>query len=142
MKDLKIIKYSYPFTTEMLGEVLWDKMNMEESKWAVQLTMKGISDTGEHESSSWDVILVDDKMSEKIEIILKKYEIPFETEDQTQKLIDNPDEFSKEFIKKLNEYLRKKLTVDQVLDTIIDSGFENLSVLEKYFLDNNVEEEK
>ena len=59
MKDLtnfKIIKFNYPFPTEELTERIWDKMDINETKWAVQLTMKGINDTGDSENGSWDIL--------------------------------------------------------------------------------------
>jgi len=141
-KSLKIIKYKYPFSVEKLGEILWDKMTLEESKWAIQLTLKGISDTGGDDKSSWDTIVVDKKMTDKIEKILEKYEISYVSEDATHNLIENIDYFTPTFLNKLNEYLLKSLTVDGVLDDIIDKGVDNLSVFEKYFLDNDIESKK
>lgn len=141
-KSLKIIKYKYPFSVEKLGEILWDKMTLEESKWAIQLTLKGISDTGGDDKSSWDTIVVDKKMTDMIEKILEKYEISYVSEDATNNLIENIDYFTPIFLNKLNEYLLKSLTVDGVLDDIIDKGVDNLSVFEKYFLDNDIESKK
>lgn len=141
-KNLKIIKYKYPFSVERLGEILWDKMTLEESKWAIQLTLEGISDTGGDDKSSWDTIVVDKKMTDKIEKILEKYEISYVSEDATTNLIENINYFTPTFLNKLNEYLLKSLTVDGVLDDIIDKGVDNLSVFEKYFLDNDIESKK
>lgn len=142
MKDLtefKIIKYSYPFSSEKLGEMIWDKMTAEESKWAVQLTLKGISDTGDDIDSSWDIFFLDEKLKTKIDEILNKYEVPFEIEDHSDLLLKNSDLFSEEFIKRLNSYLDQHLTVDDVLDNIIEVGINNISIFEKYFLNNNTE---
>ncbi len=44
MKDFtkfRIIRFEYPFPTEELTVRIWDKMDETETKWAIQLTMKG-----------------------------------------------------------------------------------------------------
>lgn len=135
----KIIKFIYPFSTEKLGEMIWDKMSAEESRWAVQLTLKGINDTGGDEESSWDVFFLDKKLQDKIEAVLNKYEVPFEIEDQTNLINTNIDLFSDEFISKFNSYLDQNLTVDDVLDRILEVGMDNLTIFEKYYLSNNTE---
>jgi hypothetical protein len=141
LSNYKILKYKYPFSTEKLGEIIWDKMTLVESKWAIQLTLKGVNDTGDNLDSSWDTFFLDDKLKTKIDEILKKYEVPFEIEDQTNLILENPDLFSDEFIVKLNSYLDENLTVDDVLDNIIEVGVDNISAFEKYFLNNNTEKE-
>lgn len=142
MKDFsefKIVRYDYPFSTEELGERIWDKMTSDESKWALQLTLKGISETGGSESESWDIFFLDEKLKNKIESVLNKYKVPFEVQDNSNLLINNPESFSENFITKLNTYLDEHLTVDDVLDKILEVGLDGLSIFEKYYLDNNVE---
>ena len=139
LHEFKIVKYVYPFTSEMLGEKIWDKMTEEESKWALMLTLKGITDTGDDGETSWDLFFLDDKLGKKIEDVLIKYEVPFEVTDQSSLLLKNPDLFSEEFIQKLDSYLNQHLTVDDVLDSIIEVGINNISIFEKYFLENNTE---
>lgn len=136
LSKYKILRYEYPFTTEKLSEIIWDKMTMVESKWAIQLTLKGVNDTGENESSSWDTFFLDEKLKRKIDEILVKYGVPFEIEDQTNLLLQNQEIFSDEFIEKLDQYLNDNLTVDDVLDNIIEVGIDKISVFEKYFLKN------
>jgi len=139
LHEFKIVKYVYPFTSEMLGEKIWDKMTEEESKWALMLTLKGITDTGDDGETSWDLFFLDDKLGKKIEDVLIKYEVPFEVTDQSSLLLKNPDLFSEEFLEKLDSYLNRHLTVDDVLDNIIEVGINNISIFEKYFLENNKE---
>lgn len=139
LHEFKIVKYVYPFTSEMLGEKIWDKMTEEESKWALMLTLKGITDTGDDGETSWDLFFLDDKLGKKIEDVLIKYEVPFEVTDQSSLLLNNPDLFSEEFLEKLDSYLNQHLTVDDVLDNIIEVGINNISIFEKYFLENNKE---
>jgi hypothetical protein len=142
MKDLlnfRIIKFDYPFPTEELAVRIWDKMNETETKWAIKLTMEGINDTGDSAIGSWDIFFLDDKLQEKIENILKKYDVPHKMVDHTNLLIDDLEYFSKEFLEKLNSYLGENLTIDDILDRILEVGYENITIFEKYYLGNNIE---
>lgn len=142
MKDLtnfRITKFDYPFPTEELTVRIWDKMNETETKWAIQLTMKGINDTGDSVIGSWDIFFMDDKLQEKIEGVLKKYDVPYKIEDCSNFLIEDLEFFSKEFLKKLDTYLGENLTIDNVLDRILEVGYENITLFEKYYLGNNIE---
>lgn len=142
MKDLikfRIIKFDYPFPTEELAVRIWDKMNETETKWAIKLTMEGINDTGDSVIGSWDIFFLDDKLQEKIEKILKKYDVPHKMVDHTNLLIDDIEYFSKEFLEKLDSYLGENLTIDDILDRILEVGYENITIFEKYYLGNNIE---
>ena len=142
MKDLlnfRIIKFDYPFPTEELAVRIWDKMNETETKWAIKLTMEGINDTGDSAIGSWDIFFLDDKLQEKIENILKKYDVPHKLVDHTNLLIDDIEYFSKEFLEKLDSYLGENLTIDDILDRILEVGYENITIFEKYYLGNNIE---
>ena len=142
MKDLlnfRIIKFDYPFPTEELAIRIWDKMNETETKWAIKLTMEGINDTGDSAIGSWDIFFLDDKLQEKIENILKKYDVPHKMVDHTNLLIDDIEYFSKEFLEKLDSYLGENLTIDDILDRILEVGYENITIFEKYYLGNNIE---
>jgi hypothetical protein len=142
MKDLlnfRIIKFDYPFPTEELAVRIWDKMNETETKWAIKLTIEGINDTGDSVIGSWDIFFLDDKLQEKIENILKKYNVPHKMVDHTNLLIDDIEYFSKEFLEKLDLYLGENLTIDDILDRILEVGYENITIFEKYYLGNNIE---
>ena len=142
MKDLikfRIIKFDYPFPTEELAVRIWDKMNETETKWAIKLTMEGINDTGDSAIGSWDIFFLDDKLQEKIENILKKYDVQHKMVDHTNLLIDDIEYFSKEFLEKLDSYLGENLTIDDILDRILEVGYENITIFEKYYLGNNIE---
>ena len=142
MKDLikfRIIKFDYPFPTEELVVRIWDKMNETETKWAIKLTMEGINATGDSVIGSWDIFFLDDKLQEKIEKILKKYDVPHKMVDHSNLLIDDLEYFSKEFLKKLNLYLSENFTIDDILDRILEVGYENITIFEKYYLGNNIE---
>ena len=139
LKGFKILKYTYPFNTDQLEDFLWDKMSEQDSKWAIKLTLDGINETGGDDKTSWDTFFLDDRLKTKIEDMLEKYEIPYESEDVTKKLIKDTTEFSESFLEKLQKFLGSNLSVDDVLDNIIEVGFENITVFEKYYLDTNTE---
>ena len=145
MKDLtkfRIVRFDYPFPTEELTIRIWDKMDETETKWAIKLTMEGINDTGDSVMGSWDIFFLDDRLQEKIENILKKYDVPYKMVDYTDRLINDIEYFSEEFLEKVNSYFNDNLTIDDVLDRILEVGYENITVFEKYYLGNNVEIKK
>ena len=145
MKDLtkfRIVRFDYPFPTEELTIRIWDKMDETETKWAIKLTMEGINDTGDSVMGSWDILFLDDRLQEKIENILKKYDVPYEMVDHTDRLINDLEYFSEGFLEKVNSYFNDNLTIDDVLDRILEVGYENITVFEKYYLGNNIEIKK
>jgi hypothetical protein len=138
MKDLieyKIIKYQYNISNEELTLSLWDKMNFNETKWAVKLTIEGICDSSEDgEEKSWDIVFLEPKLEKKIDEVLGKYGIEYVKIDMTELLLKDIDSFSMDFLGKLDDYLIETLTVDRVLDGILDDGIENMSIFERYYL--------
>lgn len=138
LTGFKILKFKYPFTTEELGEMIWDKMTEQEAKWAVKLTLSGVNDTGDDGKNSWDTFFLDDRLKNKIEEILNKYNVPYEIEDQTNLIETNVEIFSEELIEKLYNFLDQNLSVDDILDNILEVGQEKMTVFEKFFLKKNV----
>lgn len=138
MKNLieyKIIKYQYNISNEELTLSLWDKMDFNETKWAVKLTIEGISDSSEDgEKKSWDIVFLEPKLEKRIESVLDKYGIEYTKIDMTELLLNDIDSFSVNFLGKLDDYLIETLTIDRVLDGIIDDGMENMSIFERYYL--------
>jgi hypothetical protein len=139
LSEYKILRFKYPFSNEELGVMIWDKMNEQEKKWGIKLTLDGINDTGEHNGGSWDIFFLDNRLKSKIEELLIKYSVPYEVEDETNLILGNISLFSDEFIKKLDTFFSEKISVDDVLDHINEVGIEKISIFERYYLKNNVE---
>lgn len=139
LSNYKIIRYSYDFPSEMFESVLWDKMSEAERKWAMRITLDGINDTGGDNDESWDIVLLEPKLEKKIFDVLKKYDVEYKTENVTDKLIDDIDFFSEQFLSKLNSFLKNELYIDGVLDRIIEMGIDNITSFEKYYLNKNKE---
>ena len=61
-------------------------------------------------------------------------EVEYVKIDMTELLLKDIDTFSMDFLGKLDDYLIETLTVDRVLDGILDDGIENMSIFERYYL--------
>ena len=135
LKDYKIIKYNYVLSNEELTIQLWDKMNFEETRWAVKLTLEGVNDSSSgNQYPAWDMFFLESKLEEKISNVLFKYNIEYVIEDLTEELLKDDTVLTEELLDKIEYFLEKNLTVDEVLDNIIDVGIENISIFEKYYL--------
>ena len=135
LKEFKIIRYNYVLSNEELTIQLWDKMNFEETRWAVKLTLEGVNDSSSgDEYPAWDMFFLETKLEEKISAVLFKYNIEYVIEDLTEELLKDNTVLTEELLDKIEYFLEKNLTVDEVLDNIIDVGMENISIFEKYYL--------
>ena len=135
LKDFKIIRYNYVLSNKELTLQLWDKMNFEETRWAVKLTLEGVNDSSSgDENPGWDMFFLESKLEEKISNVLFKYNIEYVIEDLTEELLKDDTVLTEELLDKIEYFLEKNLTVDEVLDNIIDVGIENISIFEKYYL--------
>jgi hypothetical protein len=139
LTNYKIILYHYPYTTKELEKIIWDKMDMVDSRFAVKLTIGGVNDSGEYDDTSWDIFFLEPKLEEKIDLMLDKYETQYVKTDYTVLLGQKKEEFTEKFMFKLLEFLNKNLTIDDVLDRILEVGVENITIFEKFYLDQNIE---
>ena len=142
LTNYKIILYHYPYTTKELEKIIWDKMDTVDSRFAVKLTLDGVNDSGEYDDTSWDLFFLEPKLQEKIDLMLDKYDVQYVTTDYTELLGQKREEFTEDFMFKLLKYLNENLTVDDVLDRIIEVGVEKITIFEKFFLDQNTEVKK
>ncbi len=139
LTNYKIILYHYPYTTKELEKMIWDKMDTVDSRFAVKLTIDGVNDSGEYDDTSWDLFFLEPKLKEKIDLMLDKYKIDYMITDYTNFLGQQREEFTEDFMFKLLKFLNKNLTVDDVLDRILEVGVENITIFEKFYLDQNIE---
>jgi hypothetical protein len=139
LTNYKIILYHYPYTTKELEKMIWDKMDTVDSRFAVKLTIDGVNDSGEYDDTSWDLFFLEPKLEEKIDLMLDKYETQYVKTDYTELLGQKREEFTEEFMFKLLDFLNKNITIDDVLDRILEVGVENITIFEKFYLDQNIE---
>ena len=85
---------------------------------------------------------MDDKLKNKIDEVLVKYDVPFEVEDETHLLLENIDLLPITLIEKLDKYLVENLSIDDVLDRISEVGLPNITTFERYFLDKHKDDEQ
>ena len=138
LKEYKIMKYTYPLSNDELTKQLWDNMDFNETKWAVKLTLEGISATSDGSlENAWDIIFLEPKLEKNIDRILYKYNIEYVKEDITEFLLNDSSVFGEDFLGKLEDYLQENLTVDDILDNINVVGIENMSIFERYYLDRS-----
>lgn len=139
-KDYRIIRYLYTLNNDELGILMWDNMNEQEKMWVVKLTFGSINESsGDNDGTAWDIFFLKPKLENKINEVLFKYNIEYVIEDLTELLLLDPIPFSTEFLNKLNKFLNKNLCIDDVLDHINEVGIEKISIFERYYLNNNVE---
>ena len=119
--------------------MIWDKMDTVDSRFAVKLTIGGVNDSGEYDDTSWDLFFLEPKLEEKVDLMLDKYEVQYVKTDYTELLGQKKEEFTEEFMFKLLDFLNKNLTIDDVLDRILEVGVENITIFEKFYLDQNIE---
>jgi hypothetical protein len=80
------------------------------------------------------MFFLESKLEEKISNILLKYNIEYVIEDITDQLNKDESDVTEELLDKIMYFLEKNLTIDDVLDNIIEVGIENISIFEKYYL--------
>lgn len=142
LSEYKIVKFTYELSNEELIGHLWDKMSFNETKWATQLTIEGIYDTSDDdEDKAWDLFLLEDKLQNKIEEILTKYDIKYSVEDITNLITENPSFFREHFIKSMNDFIEENTITDNVLDSILEHGMDKITPLEKHYLSIHKEQD-
>ena len=108
LKEYKIMKYTYPLSNDELTKQLWDNMDINETKWAVKLTLEGISATSDGSlENAWDIIFLEPKLEKNIDRILYKYNIEYIKEDITEFLLNDSSVFGEDFLGKLEDYLQE-----------------------------------
>jgi hypothetical protein len=137
-KDYRVLKYQYKIISENMEKYLWSRMNEEETKWAVRLTLEGVNESSESKTEPvWDIFFIDSNTQAKIEKILKKYKIEYEVIDFTDAFLKSFKSLPEKFMVKLNEELQENLSTDEILDKIIGHGIKSVNVFENYYLENN-----
>ena len=102
LKEFKIIRYNYILSNEELTIQLWDKMNFEETRWAVKLTLEGVNDSSSgNQYPAWDMFFLESKLEEKISNVLFKYNIEYVIEDLTEELLKDDTVLTEELLTSL-----------------------------------------
>jgi predicted restriction endonuclease len=129
--SLRLIRFDYPLTQDELNESLLYKLTEEELNWSLKIDTEIPTDS-ESSDSVWDIFLIDDENLNTIETILNKYKIDYESKDISDELFDS--NINKFFRVEIDNFLLDNWEIDTVLDRISEVSIDNISPVEKYYL--------
>ena len=129
--SLRLIRFDYLVTQEELNEKFLYKLNEEELNWALKIETE-IPNISKSEGDVFDIFLVDDINLSLIKKLLDKYDIEYVISDISS---DVPNNISESFKKEIDEFILDNLSMDEVLDKISEVGIDNISSVEKYYLE-------
>ena len=129
--NLRLIRFDYQITQDELNENFLYKLNEEELNWALKIETE-LPNISKSEGDIFDVFLVDEINLKSIKKLLDKYDIEYVTSDVSS---DVPNNISESFKKEIDEFILDNLTIDTILDRISEVGIDNISPVEKYYLE-------
>ena len=129
--NLRLIRFDYQITQDELNENFLYKLNEEELNWALKIETE-LPNISKSEGDIFDVFLVDDVNLNSIKKLLNKYKIEYVTSDVST---DVPNNISESFRKEIDEFILDNLSMDVILDRISEVGIDNISPVEKYYLE-------
>ena len=129
--NLRLIRFDYQITQDELNENFLYKLNEEELNWALKIETE-LPNISKSEGDIFDVFLVDEINLKSIKKLLDKYDIEYVTSDVSS---DVPNNISESFKKEIDEFILDNLSMDEILDRISEVGIDNISPVEKYYLE-------
>lgn len=129
--NLRLIRFDYLITQEELNENLLYRLNEEELNWALKIETE-LPNISKSEGDIFDIFLVDDINLKSIKKLLDKYDIKYVISDVSS---DIPNNISESFRNEIGEFILDNLNMDTILDRISEVGIDNISPVEKYYLE-------
>lgn len=129
--SLRLIRFDYPMTQDELNESLLYKLTEDELNWSLKIDTEIPTDS-ESKDSVWDIFLIDDVNLNTIETILNKYKIDYESRDISDELFNS--NINKFFRVEIDNFLLDNWEIDTILDRISEVSIDNISPVEKYYL--------
>lgn len=129
--SLRLIRFDYLVTQEELNENFLYKLNEEELNWALKIETE-IPNISKSEVDVFDIFLVDDINLNLIKKLLDKYDIEYVISDVSS---DVPNNISESFRNEIDEFMLDNLSLDTILDRISEVGIDNITTIEKYYLE-------
>lgn len=129
--SLRLIRFDYLVTQEELNENFLYKLNEEELNWALKIETE-IPNISKSEGDVFDIFLVDDINLNLIKKLLDKYDIEYVISDVSS---DVPNNISESFRNEIDEFMLDNLSLDTILDRISEVGIDNITTIEKYYLE-------
>lgn len=136
VNDFKILKYIYKLNYIDFGEHLENNLKVIDGVKLFELhkSLPSISSSNK-ELHNWDMVLIDKLNSDSVEIILYKTDVEFTLVDMTKYYRDGSSILPNNFIKNIDDFLKKRMDLDSVLEKVYGHGIEKLNKFEKNFLD-------
>jgi len=129
--NLRLIRFDYSITQDELNENFLHKLNEEELMWALKIETE-LPTISKSEGYIYDIFLVDDINLKSIKALLDKYNIEYFVSDISG---DVPNNISEHFKNEIGEFILDNLNMDTILDRISEVGIDNISPVEKYYLE-------
>jgi len=129
--SLRLIRFDYQITQDELNDNFLYKLNEEELNWVFKIETE-LPNISKSEGDIFDVFLVDEINLKSIKKLLDKYDIEYVISDVST---DVPNNISESFRKEIDEFILDNLTIDTILDRISEVGIDNISPVEKYYLE-------
>ena len=129
--SLRLIRFDYLVTQEELNENFLYKLNEEELNWVLKIETE-IPNISKSEGDVFDIFLVDDINLNLIKKLLDKYDIEYVISDVSS---DVPNNISESFRNEIDEFMLDNLSLDTILDRISEVGIDNITTIEKYYLE-------
>ena len=135
-KTIAIIKIEYEVGLAELDEIFVQRMTVDEKKWTSELSQKYPNESIiTKENKVTDFLISDEETTEEIKKMLDRVKVNYKISDATNEYISNSKLLSLTFKDDISNFIKDNSTIDEILDRINEVGFENISILEKKFLE-------
>ena len=135
-KTITIIKIEYEVGLAELDEIFVQRMTVDEKKWTSELSQKYPNESIVNEENKvTDFLISDEETTKGIKKMLDRVKVSYKISDATNEYISNSKLLSLTFKDDISNFIKDNSTIDEILDRINEVGFENISSLEKKFLE-------
>lgn len=135
--DFKILKFIYKLKYDDFGTHLKNTLKVKDGVKMVDiLTELPSCQSPIKKLYNWDMVLIDSKNSDIIELILYKCDVEFTIVDMTKYYRDGSETLTNVFVKDIDDFLKTQMELNDILEKVYKKGVDSLNKFEKTFLDN------
>ncbi len=135
VSDYRLIKIKYDQTLKEF-EANLSKLTGAEMDFLKKLTIENINTSVHRRNNIVDWIWLTQKELHRVEKILSRHEIRHRITDHTKTYYHQPEKLTT-LRKEIDEWMQKFLDMDLILDRIGEVGLENITKIEKKYLQQN-----
>jgi len=133
ISDYILIKITFDHTIKEFDHMM-NSFNNDELEWYNNLIISTINHSTKKRNNITEWMWLTKSDADKKICILNKYNFRYKIIDHTQTYFNSPEKLST-LREELDKWFKSKLTIDFILDRISDIGYDNLSKLEKKYLE-------